>query len=144
MNDETGRGVVAALSGVGAWLIPAWGCPVCLSAFAGTMSAFGFGFMASEDVLTPLTGVLLSGSLLALGFSAKRRRHYGAVALGVIAAGLIVGSKLFPAQPWLGYAGLAGLLGAAIWNMRIANRPTTCSPGREDELLSNQLKVERR
>ena len=131
MKQETGRSVVAVLSGVGAWLVPAWGCPVCLSALAGTMSAFGFGFMAREGVLTPLTSVLLIGSLLALGLNAKRRKCYGAVALGVVAAGFIAGSKFFPAQSWLSHAGLAGLLGATIWNMRVANGPTPCSPERE-------------
>ena len=123
MQEETGRGVLAAVSGIGAWLIPAWGCPVCLSAFAGTMSAFGFGFMATEEVLTPLTGVLLGGSLLALGFSARRRRRFEALAVGVIAGGFIVASKFYPAQVWLSYVGLVGLLVAAIWNMRVAGRP---------------------
>jgi len=127
MQPETGRGVLAALSGIGAWLVPAWGCPLCLSAFAGTMSAFGFGFMATEQVLTPLTVVLVGTSLLALGFSARRRRRFEALMVGVIAAAFVVASKFLPAQVWISYAGLIGLLVASVWNIRITGKRPVCS-----------------
>jgi len=104
MQKETGRSALAAFSGTAGWLLPAWGCPVCLSAFAGTMSAMGLGFMATEAVLTPLTVVFLGGALAAL--SARRRRRYGPLSLGVAGATLLAGSKLWPALVWLGYAGL--------------------------------------
>jgi predicted Kef-type K+ transport protein len=91
------------------------------------MSAFGFGFVATEEVLTPLTGILLAGSIVALGFSARRRRRYSALAIGITAAAFIIGSKFWPAQVWTGYAGLGGLLVAAIWNMRISGTKSVCS-----------------
>ncbi len=123
MQKETGRSALAAFSGAAGWLIPAWGCPVCLSAFAGTMSALGLGFVATEAVLTPLTVVLLGGTLVALGFGARRRRLYGPLLLGLVGAGLLAGSKFWPAQEWLGYGGLACVLVGAIWNSRIAAGP---------------------
>jgi len=123
MQKETGRSALAAFSGAVGWLIPAWGCPVCLSAFAGTMSALGLGFVATEAVLTPLTVVFLGGTLVALGFGARRRRRYGPLMLGVVGAGLLAGSKFWPAHEWLGYGGLACVLVGAIWNSRIAAGP---------------------
>jgi hypothetical protein len=123
MHHEAGRGILTALSGVGAWLVPAWGCPVCLSAFAGTTSALGMGFLATKAVLTPLMAVLLVVALFGLGFGAKRRRRVGPLVLGTAAAGLLISSKLWPA-PWIEYTGLAALLAACVWNTRIAAPPS--------------------
>ena len=123
MEEETGRSAIAAFAGAAGWLLPAWGCPVCLSAFAGTMSALGLGFVATEAVLTPLTFAFLGGALVALGHGARQRRRYEPLLLGVIGAGLLVGSKFWPAQVWLGYGGLACVLVGAIWNSRIAAGP---------------------
>ncbi len=123
MRHESRRGMLTAISGVGAWIVPAWGCPVCLSAFAGTMSALGLGFVASKAVLTPLTGAFLAVALFALGFGARSRRTYGPLALGIAAAGVLVGSKFWPDTPWIGYVGLSALLAACVWNVRATPRP---------------------
>ena len=129
MQKEAGRSALAAFSGAAGWLIPAWGCPVCLSAFAGTMSALGLGFVATEAVLTPLTVVFLGGALAALGFSARRRRRYGPLLVGVVGAGLLAGSKFWPAQVWLGYGGLACVLVGSLWNSRIVTGPRLRASG---------------
>ncbi len=120
MHREHGRDVLSALSALGAWLVPAWGCPVCLSAFAATMSALGLGFVGTKAVLTRLTGLLLGVALVSIGFGARRRRVYGPLSLSVAAAGLLVAAKFWPGEPWVGYAGLAALLTACIWSARTA------------------------
>jgi hypothetical protein len=137
MGGETGRGLVGTFSSVGAWLIPAWGCPVCLSAFAGTMSALGLGFVATRAVLTPLTAVFIGVALLALGFGARRRRRYGALILGAAGAGLLLVSKFLPAEAWLGYSGLVGLVGASLWNTRIAAARPVCPSPAEPEVSTS-------
>ena len=126
------REVLPALSGVGAWLLPAWGCPVCLSAFAATMSTLGLGFVATRAVLTPLTALLLGVALVAIGFRARRRRAFGPLGLAACAAGLLVVAKFLPDAPWIGYVGLAALLTASVWNSRTAAKlkpaPSNAAP----------------
>jgi hypothetical protein len=119
-SEEATEGALAAFSGIGAWLIPAWGCPVCLSAFAGTMSALGLGSLATEAVLAPLTVILLGVSLLALGFGARRTQRYGPILLGAVSAALLVGGKSWAEPTWLGYFAVAALLAASVWNVRVA------------------------
>ncbi len=138
MQKETGRSALAAFSGAAGWLLPAWGCPVCLSAFAGTMSAFGLGFVATEAVLTPLTIVFLGTAMVALGFGARRRRRYEPLLLGVVGAGLLAGSKFWPEQVWLGYAGLACVLVGSLWNSRIAAGPRSRASGASANVAATQ------
>jgi len=118
MFRKRGRHLLTMLTGVGAWLVPAWGCPVCLSAFAGTSSALGLGFVATKAVLTPLTASLLAVALMAIGFGARRRRAYGPLWLAAGAAGLLIAGKYWPGEPSISYAGLAALLAASVWNTR--------------------------
>ena len=123
-RNEATRGALPAFSAIGAWLIPAWGCPVCLSAFAATMSSLGLGFMATEAVLTPLTALLLAVALVALAFGARRKERYGPLLLGCLSAAVLVASKFSAEQPWLGYVGLAALLAASVWDAQgVARRP---------------------
>ena len=137
-TEEATGGALAAFSGIGAWLVPAWGCPLCLSAFAGTMSALGFGFVATEMVLTPLTVVLLGVALLSLGFGARRRRRYGPLLLGAVSAALLVGSKFWAEPTWLGYLGLAALLAASLWNVpAAARRRSSAAPDQTQRCPTN-------
>jgi len=127
------RGAFAALSGTGAWLLPTWGCPVCLAAFAGTMSTLGLGFLANTAFLTPLTAILLGAAVFTLGYTARKRRRYGPLVIGTLGAALLVASKVSPGQPWLSYAGLVPLLGGSVWNVRFGASQSVCSTTGSDK-----------
>lgn len=107
---------LAALPGAGAALLPIGLCPACWPAYVGLLGSLGLGFLLETAYLLPLIAVLLGLALLALGFRARRRRGYGPLALGALAAAAILLFKFaYPSAP-LVYVGLAGLVAASVWN----------------------------
>jgi hypothetical protein len=66
--------------------------------------------------LLPLTVASLALALAALGFRAKRRRGYGPLSVGILAAvAFVLGKFVLDANVAI-YGGLAGLIGASLWN----------------------------
>jgi hypothetical protein len=74
------------------------------------------GFLMQATYLLPLTVASLALALAALGFRAKRRRGYGPLAVGVLAAVAFVLGKFVLDSNVAVYGGLAGLIGASLWN----------------------------
>ncbi len=66
--------------------------------------------------LLPLTVFSLALAVAALGFRARRRRGYGPLALGLLAAALVVLGKFTWDWNLAVYGGLAALVGASVWN----------------------------
>ena len=66
--------------------------------------------------LLPLTVASLALALAALGFRAKGRRGYGPLIVGVLAAAAFVLGKFVFNSNAAVYGGLAGLIGASLWN----------------------------
>ena len=66
--------------------------------------------------LLPLTVFCLALALAALGFRASRRRGYGPFAVGILAAVLLLVGKFVLDRHVLVYGGVAGLIGASLWN----------------------------
>jgi hypothetical protein len=66
--------------------------------------------------LLPLTIFSLALALAALGFRANRRRGYGPLAAGTLAAALLLVGKFVLDSNGTSYGGLAGLIGASLWN----------------------------
>lgn len=66
--------------------------------------------------LLPLTAFALVIALAALGFRAGRRRGYGPLAVGVLAAALLVLGKFVWDSDAAVYGGLTALVGASVWN----------------------------
>ncbi|MBI4370522.1 MAG: MerC domain-containing protein [Elusimicrobia bacterium] len=98
-------------------LFPAAFCPACYPALAGLLSSLGLAGLISDSVLRPLTIAFLFIGVLALGYEAKRNRHYGSLAMGAVGAiGIYAGLYIF-ALPWLKFTGIAMLIGASIWNV---------------------------
>jgi hypothetical protein len=74
------------------------------------------GFLMQTTYLLPLTVASLALALAALGFRAKRRRGYGPLAVGTLAAVAFVLGKFVLDSNAAVHGGLAGLIGASLWN----------------------------
>ena len=58
-------------------LVPSATCPLCLSAYAGVLSAVGLGFLLTERLLAPLIAVFLLAGLASVAWSMRTHRHAG-------------------------------------------------------------------
>jgi mercuric ion transport protein len=123
---------LAMLPALGMSLLPKVACPACWPAYAGFLSALGLGFLLNTTVLLPLTAAFLAIALSALAFRAQRRRGYRPLALGVLAAGVVLAGKFSFESDAAMYGGLAILVAASIWNTWPAGRKAescpACSP----------------
>lgn len=104
--------------GVGVALLPKLICPLCWPAYAGIVSSLGLGFLIGTTYLLPLTAGFLAVSVSALGFRARQRRGYGPLWIGIIAAMVVLVGKFQLESAATGYAGIALLVVASLWNVR--------------------------
>ena len=73
-----------------------------------------------------------------LGTASFRKSPPGNLNLGgVVTAALLVGSKLWPEQSWLGYLGLIALLAASVWNSRVGARLASSVASQPDARVLN-------
>jgi hypothetical protein len=130
MRVEAGRRSASTVfPGIGAWLVPAGVCPACWPAYAGAASSLGLGFTLSAEFLVPLAAILLSFSLVALGYRANSRRGYGPLIFGVLGAlGVLSGKLLFSSEA-VSYVALAAFIGAGVWNSWPARSASTSCSG---------------
>lgn len=91
-------------------------CPACWPAYAGLLSALGLGFINYSPYLLPLTLVFLVVVLTTLALRAETRRGYAPLALGILAAVLVLIGKFHFDSNSATYTGVALLVGASIWN----------------------------
>jgi hypothetical protein len=101
---------------------PVLTCPACWPLYAGLLSALGLGFVDYTPYLLPATALMLLVSLLTLGWRAEQRRGYAPLAVGGVASALLLAGKFYLASDPLFYAGVALLIGAAIWNIWPKNK----------------------
>jgi hypothetical protein len=98
-----------------------------LPAYAGVISSVGLGFLMRTAYLLPLTLLFLGLALAALVFRAGRRRGYGPLALGAVAAALLLAGKFVLDSGASVLAGVVTLVGASLWNAWPV-RPATSAP----------------
>jgi len=98
-------------------VIPSFSCPVCITAYAGVLSAAGFGFLLNEAVLGPIVAVGLGLNLAALAWTARSHRAKGPLLLGLLASVAVAAGRFLFDLPPLLYIGAAGLFAAALWNL---------------------------
>ncbi len=66
--------------------------------------------------LLPLTVASLVVAVAALRFRPRQRRGYGPLAVGLIGGAVLILGKFVLDSNIAGYGGLAGLIGASLWN----------------------------
>jgi mercuric ion transport protein len=116
----------AMLPGIGAALLPKVACPACWPAYAGFLSSLGLGFLMETTWLLPLTSAFLVIALGALAFRARSRRGHGPLALGAIAAAIVLLGKFVFEIDAAMYAGIGVLVAASLWNSWPRRRAEAC------------------
>ncbi|WP_224962848.1 MerC family mercury resistance protein [Geomonas subterranea] len=121
--------MAATLPGIGVALLPKLACPACWPAYAGVLSSLGIGFVNYSPYLLSLTVLFLFLALGSLGFRARRRRGYGPLALGAVAAIIVIAGKFIFSHDGAMYGGVILLMGASLWNSwpRSRKADSSCS-----------------
>jgi len=120
------RSALAMLPAIGVALLPKVACPACWPAYAGVLGSLGLGFLLETAWLLPLTALFLGVALFALAWRARPRRGFGPLALGLVAAAVVLGAKFgLESDPGM-YAGLAILVGASLWSSWPRRRAASC------------------
>ncbi len=96
--------------------------------------------MMQTAYLLPLTVFSLVLALAALGFRANRRRGYGPLLVGILAAVLLLVGKFILESNVAVYAGIASLIGASLWN----SWPKKSVPSAPTETLLQLGSIERK
>ena len=110
------RSSLGVLPGLSAALLPKGMCPPCWPAYAAVLSATGLTFLMHDPWLLPISAVLLSAALIALGWRAKARRGYGPALAGMLAGVAILVGKFALDSRVAIYGGITALVFASIWN----------------------------
>ncbi len=100
-------------------LLPSATCPACIAAYAGVLSSLGLGFMVNERVLAPLIEVFLAAGLVSVAWSTRGHRRPGPLIVAVLGSAAVVAGRLVWSVPALLYGGVALLIGASLWNLRL-------------------------
>lgn len=113
-------------------IVSAAGCASCFPAIASLGAAIGLGFLSPYEGL--LVGVLLpmfAGiALLANAIAWLNHRQWRRTALGVIGPVLVLAAVFLTygwRSEWLLYAGLAFMVGVAIWDL-VSPAKRRCEP----------------
>ncbi len=143
MMERTWKQNLLAVPGIGLSLLPKIACPACWPAYAGLLSSLGLGFLIpNAKYLLPMTATFLVLAVGMLGFRARRRHGYVPLALGILAASLILFGKFSLASNPVLYVGLGLLILASVWNSwPIASR-CICAPAAEKFHPSGALNEE--
>lgn len=113
-------------------MVSAMGCATCFPAIASLGAAIGLGFLSPYEGL--LVGVLLPTfagvALLANAIAWLGHRQWRRTALGVIGPVLVLAAVFLTygwRSEWLLYAGLAFMVGVAIWDL-VSPAKRRCGP----------------
>jgi len=129
-TESRWRGVLAAVPAVGLSLLPNVTCPACWPAYAGLLSSLGVPVLINNTVLIPLTVLFMAITVGSMAYRAKHRRGYGPLAVGLIAAVMVIVGKFVFAINGIVYGGILLLVVASCWNSRPTRRSSSKSCSR--------------
>jgi hypothetical protein len=107
---------------LGVALMSKFTCSICVGAYTG-LGSLGLAFVATDAGLTGLTATLLTLSLAATAWSARRHGHLGPLGLMLLGSSLLIVARLMQPSPSVVLtAGAVVTLGASVWNLRLEAR----------------------
>jgi hypothetical protein len=98
-------------------------CPVCLSAYATILSAFGVGFALSEGQHAILLIVAVVAALASGAWRARMTRRFGPLGLTALGCTLLIFADLLHENRPLSLIGIALLIASMIWDRRASKQP---------------------
>ena len=101
---------------IGAVILPRVTCPCTLPAYAGLLGSLGLAFLLDATYLLPLTVGGLVVAVGSLGFRARQRHGYGPLAMGFVAAVLLVVGRFVLVLDAITYGGIGLLVVGSVWN----------------------------
>lgn len=107
-------------------VLPVVSCPSCWPAYAGILSSMGVPFLMDTAWLLPITAGALVLALGGIAFRARRRRGFGPLALGAVAAAAVMLGKFSLELNAAVYAGTALLVAASVWNSWPKRQASAC------------------
>jgi len=117
---------LAVMPGALLSLLPVAGCPSCWPAYAGVLGALGMPFLMDTKWLLLITGGALLVALVGLAYRAGQRRGRGPLALGALAATVILVGKFVLEVEVAVYIGTPLLVAASLWNAWPKRDPRSC------------------
>jgi hypothetical protein len=119
-------GLLAALPGGLAGVLPVGVCAACWPAYAGILGSLGLGFLLESRFLIPVTAGALGIALGALAYRARSRRGYSPLGLGAAGSALLLVGKFVLGWTWATNGGIALVIAASIWNSWPRRRAASC------------------
>ncbi len=108
---------VAAFPAAALSLLPSFSCPMCLSAYAGALSAFGITAILDESVLAPLIAVFLAFGVGSIAWTTRSHRRVAPLVLSITGAASVIAGRLVWDVAAVLYVGAALLVTASLWNL---------------------------
>jgi mercuric ion transport protein len=115
-TEPNARERALALPGIGGALLAKAACPACWTLVAGGLGSLGLAVDLSTGTLRLLGLVFLTLALGALAWRAPRRRGYGPLIVGVVAAAALWTGEHVVRSETLALSGVSLLVAAAVWN----------------------------
>jgi hypothetical protein len=115
-------GSLAVVPGILFALLPRGTCPVCLAAYSSLLSALGVGALYQARLVAPLTLAFLGVGVIGTAWSSRHHRRWGPLVTTLAGSAAVVAGRFLWDLPALVYLGVAFLIAASVWNLRLRHR----------------------